>query len=224
MPERGPSKPICVVLPPSPAICSLTARVQSAYGRLPFAETVSTMSSSSRKDDSGTDEKVAPASMRRAWLEEAERRLVLFAVRHSVLLFRISLGTLFVWFGALKVLGVSPMQEFVTTVLNSMPLGVTTKQMGVFEVALGLFLYSGRAMRLCLSLFFVHMLGTFSVLIVLPELCFREGNPLLLTAHGQYIFKNLVLVSAGIIAAASIRRTRENMWSLRSADSPRSTR
>jgi uncharacterized membrane protein YkgB len=50
------------------------------------------------------------------------------------------------------------------------------------------------------------MLGTFLVLIVLPEVRFQDGNVFKLTVEGEFVIKNLVLLAAGLVVGATVRR------------------
>jgi uncharacterized membrane protein YkgB len=68
--------------------------------------------------------------------------------------------------------------------------------LAIMECALGLALIFNVCMRLTFVLFLFHMIGTFSPLVVLPELTFRVA-PLAPTMEGQYIIKNIVFVAAG---------------------------
>ena len=52
------------------------------------------------------------------------------------------------------------------------------------------------------------MVGTFLVLIFQPEVAFRAGNPLLLTVEGEFVVKNLVLLTAGMVIGATVRTNR----------------
>lgn len=70
----------------------------------------------------------------------------------------------------------------------------------------GLMLLLGRAMRLTLLLFVAQMAGTFVTFLVLPEVTLRDGNPLLLTVEGEFVVKNLVLISAAMVVGTTIRR------------------
>ncbi len=70
----------------------------------------------------------------------------------------------------------------------------------------GLMLLVRRAMRLTLFLFVAQMVGTFLTFFVLPEVTFRDGNPLLLTVEGEFVVKNLVLISAAMVVGTTIRR------------------
>jgi putative oxidoreductase len=48
------------------------------------------------------------------------------------------------------------------------------------------------------------MVGTFLVFIVLPQVAFRDGNPLLLTVEGEFVLKNLVLLTAGMVVGSQL--------------------
>jgi hypothetical protein len=43
------------------------------------------------------------------------------------------------------------------------------------------------------------------VLIVRPDIAFDNGNPLLLTTEGEFIVKNLVLISAALTVGSQVR-------------------
>jgi uncharacterized membrane protein YkgB len=77
--------------------------------------------------------------------------------------------------------------------------------LGVFEMLVGVGLLLAKAMRLVLLLFALQMVGTFLVLIIRPDLAFQNGNPLLLTTEGEFVVKNLVLLSAGMAVGARLR-------------------
>ncbi|MGH2578563.1 MAG: hypothetical protein ACRDG9_12565, partial [Actinomycetota bacterium] len=70
-------------------------------------------------------------------------------------------------------------------------------------------LLAGRLMRLALPLLVLQMAGTFLVLVLLPEIAFRDGNPLLLTVEGEFVVKNLVLLSAGMVVGSSVTPLRQ---------------
>ena len=71
-------------------------------------------------------------------------------------------------------------------------------------VGLGLLFGRGPVLRLSLVLFLLHMSGTFLVLAQ-PNIAFQNGNPLLLTTEGEFVVKNLCMVTAGL-ALLSITR------------------
>lgn len=126
--------------------------------------------------------------------------------RGSLPALRIALGVVFVWFGALKVSGSTPVAELVLdTVPFIDPPAWIVPATGVFEVGVGLWLMTGIGLRLLLPVYAAHMLATFGVLVVQPELSFLNGNPLLLTAEGEFVVKNLVLLAAGIAVCTRSR-------------------
>ena len=60
------------------------------------------------------------------------------------------------------------------------------------------------AMRATLALLFFQMLGTITPIFLFPELVFTRV-PYAPTLEGQYIIKNLVLISAAITIGATVR-------------------
>ena len=48
------------------------------------------------------------------------------------------------------------------------------------------------------------MPGTFLPLILLPEVCFNNF-PFGLTLEGQYIVKNLIIISAALVVGSTVR-------------------
>lgn len=125
--------------------------------------------------------------------------------RVSPLLLRTSLALTFIWFGALKVAGTTPVTALVANTVAWIP-GIEAAwfvpALGVLEVVLGAALFLGRAMRLVLATLVTHLAGTFLVLLVQPEVAFQNGNPLLLTTEGEFVIKNLVLISGLLVLAA----------------------
>ena len=76
--------------------------------------------------------------------------------------------------------------------------------LGAVEVFIGLCLLSGRLIRIALPLLVLQMIGTFLVLVLLPDVAFRDGNPLLLTVEGEFVVKNLVLLSGALVVGARL--------------------
>jgi uncharacterized membrane protein YkgB len=130
--------------------------------------------------------------------------------RHGVRLLRISLGVVFFWFGALKFFpGLSPATELALKTIDTLTVGsvsprVAITVLAIWETAIGLGLVFGVAMRATLLLLFVQMLGTITPIFLFPDLVFMRF-PYAPTLEGQYIIKNVVLVSAGIVIGATVR-------------------
>jgi uncharacterized membrane protein YkgB len=78
--------------------------------------------------------------------------------------------------------------------------------LALWECVIGLGLVSGlrSVMRGILLLLFLQMLGTISPLFLFPSETFLQF-PYAPTLEGQYIIKNLVLVSAGLVIGATVR-------------------
>jgi putative oxidoreductase len=119
---------------------------------------------------------------------------------------RILLGLLFVWFGGLKVVGVSPVKAMVAATLPWADPNVIVPVLGGVEVLLGLGLLSGIALRLVLPALALHLTGTFLTFVMLPAQMFRSSDPLLLTENGEFVIKNLVLISAALVLFAHASR------------------
>ena len=141
----------------------------------------------------------------RARYERVDRLVINTLRRFSLPLLRISLGIVFVWFGALKILDVTPVADLVGSTVYWISASWLVPALGVAEVLVGVGLLLGRALRAVLLLFGLQMVGTFLVLLVLPEVAFQRGNPLLLTVEGEFVIKNLVLLSAGLVVGSSLR-------------------
>jgi uncharacterized membrane protein YkgB len=147
----------------------------------------------------------------RAWrrVEAIDRKVLTVLQRAALPLLRVSLGLVFVWFGALKVADATPVGELVAGTVYWLDPDWFVPVLGAFEVAVGLGLLVGRALRLVLALFVAQMLGTFLVLVVQPEVAFKGSNPLLLTTEGEFVVKNLVLLSAGLMIGSRLKRVPE---------------
>ena len=131
---------------------------------------------------------------------------------------RISLFVIFFWFGILKPLGVSPAEPLVLKTVDWMPLlsaGQWLVVIGWWEVVIGVSFLFRKTTRLAIGLLFLQMGGTFMPLFILPEITFQEnGIPLLPTLEGQYIIKNIIIISAALVIGG-------NLESKRSAPEPR---
>ncbi|GAB2961988.1 DoxX family protein [Saccharothrix stipae] len=126
----------------------------------------------------------------------------------GVPLLRVALGVVFVWFGVLKVAGTSPVAELVADTVPFLPASWFVPAVGVFEVLAGMALIVAVAVRPVGALVALHLLGTFLVLVVQPEVAFRHGNPLLLSTTGEFVLKNLVLLAAALVVARHHRGRR----------------
>jgi uncharacterized membrane protein YkgB len=76
--------------------------------------------------------------------------------------------------------------------------------LGGLEAVLGIALLLGRAQRAVLLILSAHLAGTFLTFIMAPRLTMQHGNPLLLTADGEFVVKNLVLISAALLLTSRL--------------------
>lgn len=136
--------------------------------------------------------------MRRRALE-LDHRLTRAFRPHALKALQVQLGLLFVWFGALKLFGASPVEGLIAGTLPWVDRDVVVPALGGVEVALGLGLVTGVLLRVVLPVLAAHLVGTFSTFVMLPATMFRDRNPTLLTADGEFVMKNLVLISATLV-------------------------
>ena len=122
---------------------------------------------------------------------------------------RISFGIIFIWFGVLKPFGLSAAQGLLESTVAWLPFGEPKfwlMTIGWWEVAIGLCFFFKKTTRIAIALLFLQMFGTFMPLVVMPEVTFQNGNPLLPTLEGQYIIKNLMIISGALVLGGTIYR------------------
>ena len=123
--------------------------------------------------------------------------------------FEVSLAIIFIWFGILKPLGISPAEPLVRETVTWMPLlepGTWVSVIGWWEVAIGVAFLFRATTRIAILLLALQMVGTFMPLVMLPEITFQSGKiPYGLTMEGQYIVKNLLIISSAMVLGGSVR-------------------
>lgn len=134
----------------------------------------------------------------------ADLLLARWVHRHGTTLLRGSLAAIFCWFGLLKVLGSSPAAGLVADTVFWFDAAWFVPLLGVWEMAIGVGLCFRRTLPAALALLFLQMPGTFLPMVLLPDACFT-AFPYGLTMEGQYIVKNLTLISAAIVVTAGAR-------------------
>jgi uncharacterized membrane protein YphA (DoxX/SURF4 family) len=130
--------------------------------------------------------------------------------QYGVRLLSISLGVVFFWFGVLKFFpGSSPAEDLATKTINMLTAGLIPPNVSIlvlatWECVVGLGLILGMFMRSTLLLLFLQMLGTVTPLFFFPQEVFTR-IPYVPNLEGQYIIKNVVLISAGLVIGATVR-------------------
>jgi uncharacterized membrane protein YphA (DoxX/SURF4 family) len=140
-------------------------------------------------------------------LERVDRRIAGFMRRWGVFALRLSLGVIFIWFGLLKPLGLSPAGPLVLATVDWMPLFTPRTWLAVigwWEVLIGVTFLFHRTARIAIALLALQMGGTFLPLVMLPHVTF-QSFPLVPTMEGQYIIKNLIIISAALVIGGTVR-------------------
>lgn len=131
---------------------------------------------------------------------------------HPISILRISIGIIYVWFGMLKFFpGLSPAEDLAKETIHLLTFGLIQPDLSLFllalwETVIGLLLISCLFKRVSMTLVVVHMICTFTPLVLLPHLSFTH-QPYALTLVGQYIVKNIVIVSALLVINTYQRQT-----------------
>lgn len=121
--------------------------------------------------------------------------------RWSITALRLSLGSVFLWFGALKIFGSSPVASLIQETYSFMPINPFMLVLGVWEMVIGIGVILKRALRCVLILLGVHLIGTFTAIWFNPSIFFVQGVPFCLTVDGEFVVKNLVLITAAFVIA-----------------------
>ncbi|MCC5830130.1 MAG: hypothetical protein JJU36_11845 [Phycisphaeraceae bacterium] len=139
-----------------------------------------------------------------------DKRISAFMARWGIPALRFSLAVIFIWFGLLKPLGYSPAAPLVLKTVDWMPVlsGATwLAVIGWWEVVIGITFLFHRTLRIAIFLLAMQMAGTFMPLVLLPEVTFQaRGYPFAPTLEGQYIIKNLLVISAALVVGGTVRR------------------
>lgn len=129
--------------------------------------------------------------------------------RYGFFLLRISIAIVFIWFGILKPLGMSPADELVRKTVYWVNPDFFVPFLGWWEVAIGVTLLFRPLIRVAILLLFLQIPGTFLPLVLLPEVTFTHF-PYGLTIEGQYIIKNLIIIGAALVIGGTVRRKEED--------------
>lgn len=143
-------------------------------------------------------------------IDRVDRAVTHWMAQNGITLLRWSIGLIFVWFGALKLVpGMSPADQIATDTTMALTFGLLSEDvarlaLAGLELVIGIGLLTGRLLRVTLLLLFAQMAGTLTPLVISPDQVWSDF-PLVLTLEGQYIMKNAVLISAGFVIGATVR-------------------
>lgn len=127
--------------------------------------------------------------------------------KRGMLLLRIAVGAIFLWFGVIKYFGhLSAAEDIAAQTISWLTFGhmqkaVSMPLLATIECIIGLGILTKKYMRLVLPLLYFQMAGT-----ILPMFIFTAQTwkifPLVPTLEGSYIIKNVVIISAAIVLGA----------------------
>lgn len=148
--------------------------------------------------------------LKNALFAKTDIKLTQWMARNGILFLRLSVGIIFLWYGFLKFFpDVSSAESIATRTIEMLSFGIISGKsamiiLATWETLIGLGLISGYFLRETLLLLFMQMAGTLTPLFLFPAETFTIF-PWVPTLEGQYIFKNLVIIAAGIVIGATVR-------------------
>ena len=148
--------------------------------------------------------------LRGSWFDKVDPIITGWMNKNGLFLLRISIGVVFVWFGVLKFFpGVSAAQDLAIRTIELLTFGLVPEVLiinglALWEVVIGIGLITGKFMRETLLLLFLQMMGTFTPIFLFPGEVFNH-IPYAPTLEGQYIIKNIVIISAALVLGGALR-------------------
>ncbi|WP_205856474.1 hypothetical protein [Phytoactinopolyspora endophytica] len=138
--------------------------------------------------------------------DERLGRITEWLARHSIAILRVSLGLVFLGFGAVKLAGASPAEDLAIRTVDTLTLGIISGDTALFltafiEMVIGLTLTTGRLLKTGLVVLGGSLVAIMSPLVLFFGDLFPDGAP---TLEAQYVLKDIVLVAAGLVIAARV--------------------
>ena len=143
----------------------------------------------------------------RELLDVIDRFLIRFMDVVGIPFLRVGVGVVFIWFGALKPLGLSPAEDLLAATVYWWTPELVVPAIGYWEVLIGIAFLIPSMTRVAIFLLAPQMAGTFLPLVLLPEVVWTSF-PLGLTLEGQYIIKNLVVIGAALVIGSRVEALR----------------
>lgn len=134
-----------------------------------------------------------------------DEKIIFFMKKIGLPLLRYSIAVIFIWFGILKIVGMSSANELVSNTVYWFDPSWFVPFLGWWEVIIGLCFLYRPLLREGIFLLLVQMAGTLLPLILLPDVVYGNIPLLTLTLEGQYIIKNLVIIAAAIVVGSHVR-------------------
>lgn len=140
-------------------------------------------------------------------LKRIENSIIDWMAVNGIYLLRISIGFIFFWFGFQKFFpGISSAEDLATRTIDVVSFGIVQAPfsmpiLATWETLIGLGFLTGKFLRVTVLLLYMQMAGTIFPLFVFPDETFYQ-IPFIPTIEGQYIIKNIIILSAALVILA----------------------
>jgi uncharacterized membrane protein YkgB len=140
-------------------------------------------------------------------IKHLDLKIIAWLRRWFLPLARLAIFIIYFWFGALKLLGLSPAtplaEALVSRTVGAAHFDLLFHLLAGFECLIGILFLFPKATRVVIPLLFIHMLIVCSPLLLVPGLAWSK--PFVPTLEGQYIIKNLAIAVLAIGIAAQTK-------------------
>src|SRR4051794_13808312 len=135
-----------------------------------------------------------------------DRNATRLLARYSLTILRITVGIVFVWFGALKFFpGMSPAEHLIRESITFLPMNLFLPFLALMECTIGVcYILGGKFLRVAVILMLGQMAGAMSPMVLRPDLIWAKF-PFIWTLEGQYVFKDIVLIAVALTIGATVR-------------------
>lgn len=143
----------------------------------------------------------------RDFIDRLDQRFIALMHRFGHKAHRVALGLLFIWYGLLKQFGVKTTTSVLAHTIYYGDPDTMVLVLGWWEVAIGVCLIWHRLARVALLLMLIRLPGTLLALILKADVCWVHF-PFAPTPEGQYLFKDIVVLTAAMVIGGTIRPVR----------------
>lgn len=145
--------------------------------------------------------------------EVIDRIIITFCRKWAAPFARFALFVIYFWFGILKIFDASPANPLVSDLMERtmpfMTFDLFILLFGIFEMLIGILFLVPRLWRVAVALLALHMITTFMPLIMVPTATWQGF--FVPTLEGQYIIKNLLIITAAIVIMSRIPQADETL-------------
>lgn len=140
----------------------------------------------------------------RRLVDRIDQRVTSFMSKTGHIVEEWIIAVLFIWFGLLKISGNFSASSIIAKCIYLFDPQIMVPFLGIWEVAIGLFLIFPGLQRFAVLLLALRMPGTLLALILKYEQCFDTWI-LFPTIQGQYLLKEFTLLGAALVVGGTAR-------------------